>query len=367
LRELDRLEALVRRGRSQLAAACGRVFVPQLQGGDDPFKTVSDTLGDIVTESGNFDKHRTVGALKKDLLQARTRSDDLQEEVQQLEDAVKAEDFDQASSCINRIRELDPNNDFDVMGNVRIHDPVTRRLLPIATIHQRQDSLEKQMQERQAQWQQIESWQKPMGLAGWERGKPVPSACRRLSWAQDGAALCQAAWQAGNFNEAQKLMQDAVGTEESEAGVLAPRWSLQRCRKYLLDAQANGAPVLVLSDASLARSEKARKICQARTEALEQVESDIRLLAGPRADGALCELDRLKQEQVRFYILFEAIGDGLGRLQSGGLLRRLRGADRAALCDEIRENARAARTIAPKYPGLVQLIPSVEVECGSLP
>ena len=128
----------------------------------------------------------------------------------------------------------------------------------------------------------------------------------------------------------------------------------------------NGAPLPVLPDASLALSEKARKICQARNEALEQVESDIRQLAGPRADGAVCDLDRLKQEQERFYSLFEAIGEGLGRLQSGGLLRRPRGADRAALRDEIRENARAARAIAPKYPGLVQLLPSVEVECGSL-
>ncbi len=366
LLDLDKLEALVRRGRGQLAAACGRVFIPQLQGGDDPFKTVSDTLGDIKGESVSFDKHRTVDALKKDLLQAKTRRDDLQEEIQQLEAAVNAEDFDQALGCINRIRDLDPNNDFDVMGNVRIHDPFTRRLLPIATIHQRQESLERQMQARQEQWQQIEAWQKPMGLAGWERGKPVPLACHRLSWAQDGAALCQAAWQAGSFNEAQKLMQDAIGTEESEAGVLAPRWSLRRCKKYLLDAQVKEGPLPVLTDASLARSEKARKIFQARSEALEQVESDIRLLAGPRADGALCELDRLKQEQERFYMLFEAIGDGLGRLQSGGLLRRLRGADRAALCDEIRENARAARAIAPKYPGLVQLLPSVEAECGGL-
>ena len=160
------------------------------------------------------------------MLQAKARRDDLQEEIRQLEDTVKLEDFDKALSCINRIRELDPNSDFDVMGNVRIFDPLLRRSLPIATIHQRQDSLEKQMTARQAQWQQIEAWQKPMGLVGWERGKPVPSACRRLNWAQDGAALCQAAWQAGNFNEAQQLMQGAVGTEESEAGMLAPRWSL---------------------------------------------------------------------------------------------------------------------------------------------
>ena len=67
LSELGKLEALVRRGRGQLAAACGRVFVAQLQGDDDPFKTVSDTLGDIVAESVSFDKHRTVGALSERL------------------------------------------------------------------------------------------------------------------------------------------------------------------------------------------------------------------------------------------------------------------------------------------------------------
>ncbi|GEM_PF-3096592 len=382
IRELKHLERLVQQGRARLRGARGKVFSTgewvqpsraQPTGGlqsnsdHDPFEHVKDVLGDINSLDLPFSQHITVEALRKELAETQRKRAEIVTVLKRLQQAVHEENFEAIGKSIQEIERLDADGQFEVIRNVRIYDPWLDDNLPLAG-KSSDDNIKGLTETRLAQWQVVDLWQKPMGLQGWRSESPIPSDCKRMGWKQHGEPVCHNSWQHGSFNEARRIIQEALGTDGSEVAVatLESRWSLRRCQHYLLEPRdPAGNPLMVITDPKLILSKRVQQVVAARSEALKIVQSDIELLQGPRSDGELPLLERLPRDEDRFYSYLDAISATLDELRKKKFgIVGLKPQQRRDLCTELNQLIGEAKKIAPQYQGWDSIMPEAQENCS---
>lgn len=368
IRELGALRRLIQQAQGQLNGVCARAFLnwPEISP-EDPFGAVSNILGEIHNMNVPFANHLTVQALSQEVADLRQRRDQIREKLQALQGAVNAEDFDAAINLLNQTFELDRRNDFDVQQNVQLQDANSPEKVRLKSNHEDDDCLLKRLQARQEQWQRVETWQRPVSLTI-EPGKgALPAGNKRLVWSQHGAAMIQEYWQRGEFKTVREMIKEAIGGPDSEAPRFENCWSLERCRIYLANPiGADGQPLQEVLQGRSALSERVRKIVKARNDALQQVETDILLLKGPRRDGKPPEMERLERNETDFYVYMDEIGRLLAQLQYRNWFgRSISAQERQDVCTQLREIIQKAKEIAPHYPGLESIIPQAKNECGA--
>ncbi len=369
LGELDQLAQKVQQARATLRGARQAIFaVRRSDSNEDPFEPVANLLGDILKLPVSFANHITVQALSRELADARQRRQMIESLLERLQKAVNAEDFDVAIKVIDDILALDEQGDFSVRQNLRVHDPWAEQDLRLVGRLEDNglDGLRGQLIARQEQWRKVFAWQRPMGLVGWSAGQPVRADCQRLSWDQHAALRCLSRWRHGLFDEARQIIEDAVGDESSVARLLDGRWSLRRCQRYLGDPQGeDGQSLDVFGEPEKGLSHKTRAVIEARCQALAAVEADLLRLVGPRSDGGLPEIERLKHEDENFYAYWSSIGELLGQLQSRGFLGigKVSRDERASLCAQLIEAVKSARAIASEYDGWAAVGPQIAEVC----
>jgi hypothetical protein len=364
LEKLKELEQLVRQGQSALRGARAVCFVnwgkPSRR--SDVFQRVRDVLGRVAKLDLPFGNHLTVEALTNDLVAAQQCVEDIEAKLALLQTAVADEDFAGILAHIGEVAALDANSDFDVLRNVRVRDPFQGDELSLAG-QAGTSSLQVRTQARLEQWGRVDAWQKPLRLAAWTPGQPVPPDSKWLNWQQHGAEPCWSRWHEALFTEARQIIMEALGDQSSDAPSLGGRWSLRHCKQHLLEPRdATGAELAEVVDPLHALSQRVRTLTETRRQALAVIESDLLALEGPRSGGESPLLDRLNREEPAFYGYLDAIGGVLQRLRSRSLLG-LRRNDRAALCAQLQEYITAAKAIALDYEGWETILPQAQAGC----
>ncbi len=381
IKELQKLADLVREARAKLRTACSLAFSGIVVGRtsgtahkradarttvyDDPFKAVSDVLGDISQSYSPYSQHLTILALSRDLAQATQNRTAIENELNGLHTALGSEEFGQALRHIDRLRTLDTKGDFELVKQVLAYDSWTKEEISLLGPHSDEDSLETRLAQRDEQWQRVDTWQGPMGLSGWQDGQPIPETCQRLSWQQHAATQCIQLRERGLFKEARQLIQEVVGDEHSSVPRLQNRWSLRRSLAYLADAQdVSGATLIEVLDQRYALSHRVQAVYQARMAAIQAIRFDLDRLLGPRSDGQASELEQLKQDQADFYGYQEAIGERLQQLQTKRFgLFPLGREQRMSVCNDLDDLIQRAKRIAPHYEGWKAITPQIQDAC----
>lgn len=384
IKELQKLADLVREARAKLRTACSLAFSGIVVGRtsgtahkradsrttvyDDPFRAVSDVLGDISQNYSPYSQHLTILALNRDLAQATQNRTAIENELNGLHTALGSEEFGQALRHIDRLRTLDIKGDFELFKQVLAHDSWTKEEISLLGPHSDEDSLETRLAQREEQWQRVDTWQGPMGLSGWQAGQPIPETCQRLSWQQHAATQCIQLRERGLFKEARQLIQEVVGDEHSSVPRLQNRWSLRRSLAYLADAQdPSGATLIEVLDQRYALSHRVLAVYQARMTAIQAIRFDLDRLLGPRSDGQASEIDHLKQNETNFYGYQEAIGERLQQLQARRFgLFPLGREQRMSVCNDLDDLIQRAKRIAPHYEGWKAIKPQIQDACPGI-
>lgn len=363
LLQLKDLRRLVREGQARLKAAQGRCFRNwgRSEQEGDAFVAVRDVLGRIPDTDAN---HLTVEALRQDYNTAAQRREDISQKLSQLQLSVDQEDFSAVLNLIEQIVRLDDQCQFDVIRSVRIRDIASGDDQPLISGHD-ETSLKVRTEARIRQWDQIDAWQKPLGLVDWQDGQLPPGSCW-LSWGQHVAALYEDRYKQGLFKQAGQIIRDVIGEADSSVEQLDKRWSLRHIERYLVEPRDSDNVLLTsLLDPTQLLSQKVAAVAAKRKRALALVHEDLRLLEGPRTDGNEPEMKRVEQDDANFRGYMEAIDEMLGRLQQKNWLGRgIPQQERAMLCDQLKELINGARAIAPDHPGWQNIMPQVHDQCS---